>query len=392
MRKLICLGALTLAASANGAASVLPNAAGAALIEDGFAADNRGLYKQALEKFKAAALADPQASLPVAVIAQFYARLGERQPADALQLRQQARAQAERALKIEPDDRLAHEVLRALDELTPTALHKANAAAANLVEQADQYFDQGKFADAAKKYEAAAQADPLLSTAWTNAGDCYLNLRNYPEAEQRLRKGAAIEATNSYAWRALADLLLAQRRAQEALDAMLSAVAAQPGDGANWDKLAEAGAPNGIVLKSLRLIPKASASPDPVSGKFKIHYSVDAGIEDMGFWGVIAGFEGLRLQNKGEPARINWLSPFKRALAMWDGALRGSEQRALATQRDKPADQTWLTLRTLQNANQLEPGLLLLAFKESYRPELEAWTKANPEGVKRFIQTYGLRP
>lgn len=391
MRKLLCLAALALA-SANGAASVLPNAAGAALIEEGFVADNKGLYKQAMEKFKAAALADPQASLPVSVIAQFYFRLGERKQADAPQLRQQARVQAERALAIESGDRLAHEVLRALDELTPPALHSANAAAATLVEQANLYFDQGKFADAAKKYEAAAQADPLLSTAWTNAGDCYLNLRDFPQAEQRFRQGAALEAINSYAWQALADVLVRQWRPQEAFDAMLSAVAAQPGDGANWDKLAEVAAHQAIVLKSLRWIPKASAAPDPAGGKFKIHYTVDAGLADVGFWGVIAGFDGLRLQNKGEPALINARPPFKRALAIWGGALRTPSQRALINLRTTPSDQTWLTLQTLQDANQLEPALLLLAFKESYRSELEAWTKANPDGVKNFIKTYGLRP
>jgi hypothetical protein len=41
---------------------------------------------------------------------------------------------------------------------------------------------------------------------------------------------------------------------------------------------------------------------------------------------------------------------------------------------------------------QLEPAILILMFRQSYRPALEAWGAAHPRGVKEFIDRYGLRP
>jgi hypothetical protein len=46
----------------------------------------------------------------------------------------------------------------------------------------------------------------------------------------------------------------------------------------------------------------------------------------------------------------------------------------------------------LARADQLETALLLLEYKESYRAEFEAWKKAHPDGIRKFIDTYALQP
>jgi len=55
-------------------------------------------------------------------------------------------------------------------------------------------------------------------------------------------------------------------------------------------------------------------------------------------------------------------------------------------------DTALLTLRKLADAGQLEAALLLLQYKDDYRPELEAWKTAHPEGVRKFINVYHLMP
>jgi hypothetical protein len=33
-----------------------------------------------------------------------------------------------------------------------------------------------------------------------------------------------------------------------------------------------------------------------------------------------------------------------------------------------------------------------LVYKESYRPALEKWLAANPQGINRFVTRYELKP
>ena len=46
----------------------------------------------------------------------------------------------------------------------------------------------------------------------------------------------------------------------------------------------------------------------------------------------------------------------------------------------------------LNQAGQLEAALLLLTYRESYRAEWEAWKRDHPQGLRKFVDTYGLQP
>ena len=39
-----------------------------------------------------------------------------------------------------------------------------------------------------------------------------------------------------------------------------------------------------------------------------------------------------------------------------------------------------------------KPALLLLQFKPAYRPDLEAWKTAHPQGVRQFVNTAHVMP
>jgi hypothetical protein len=87
----------------------------------------------------------------------------------------------------------------------------------------------------------------------------------------------------------------------------------------------------------------------------------------------------------------NKLSPFQIELTAWQQAMRAFDD--LAARRGVAlADPALLRMQKLYAAGQLEPALLLLQFREAYRPELEAWKTAHPNGVRQFIDTQRLMP
>ncbi|MEO7497558.1 MAG: hypothetical protein ABIT83_10565, partial [Massilia sp.] len=181
---------------------------------------------------------------------------------------------------------------------------------------------------------------------------------------------------------------------QAAIDALIQGIAAQPSQLPNWDKLAIAGARNGMPLKRLGLVRKASATVDPASGKPTINLDPSAvkNKQDGALWLMIGMSDMLRLTDaataaKGQPDA----SPFQRELASWRDAFKTSAELE-AKSGELLVDPALATMQMLYRENQLEAGLLLLAYKESWRPDLEAWKKANPDGVQRFIKSYGLRP
>ena len=71
-------------------------------------------------------------------------------------------------------------------------------------------------------------------------------------------------------------------------------------------------------------------------------------------------------------------------------------QRALVVLAElkEPAgvDPAILKLKSIADAGQLEPALLLLTYRESYRAELEAWKQRNPNGVRQFVERFALKP
>ncbi|MBB5606278.1 MULTISPECIES: hypothetical protein [unclassified Janthinobacterium] len=71
-------------------------------------------------------------------------------------------------------------------------------------------------------------------------------------------------------------------------------------------------------------------------------------------------------------------------------ASQGLAARAIALDANDPLAQE--VMRKLADAGQLETALLMLQYKEAYRPELEAWKTAHPDGVRKFINVYHLMP
>lgn len=374
------------------------NDAAAALVKQGDMQLSQRKPGEALRSFEAAVKADATSSVPLSRLANAIYVLSIVQP-DAEkknQWRAQSEAVARQALKLEPRDPIAQEVLRMLSEEKPAPLHVPTEQASNLKREAEQLFIAGKLDEAREKYLQAAQADPLYSTAWIYAGDCYFAQKKYAEAEELFRKGVTIEPLNSQGWRFLFDALAYQGKRAAAEEALFNGIAAQPSQMPNWGKLAHMRAAAGTPLKPLGLVRKVGVTLEPATGKPSVQldstFSGGPGEQktaDGGAWLMLGMREAaIRVKNREDNIAS---TPFAIELASWEGAMKAASEIE-AKGGEALTDPGLIAMQTLAKADQLEAGLLILRYKESYRPEFEAWKKAHPNGIRKFVDTWGLQP
>jgi tetratricopeptide (TPR) repeat protein len=390
----LSLALLCCAASVSAQAPI--NEAASALTQEGDKLMTQRKYADAVRSYYAAGKADPASSQPPSRLASLIYTLSVAADADKkAAMRAQAEGLAQQALKLEPRDPIAQEVLRLLAEEKPAPLHAPTPEAARLSSDAEQLFVAGKFDEAREKYMLAAKADPLYSAPWIYAGDCYYAQKKWPEAEEMFRKGVTIEPLNGQGWRFLADALAAQGKRAAAEEALLNGIAAQPSQMPSWGKLASFRAAAGTPLTPLGLVRKASATVDQASGKATVRLDpafsdpAEQKKPDGAVW-LMVGMSEANIRSKDLQDKTT-TTPFAMELAVWQGAMKVADELA-ANDGGALTDPGLIAMQSLAKADQLEAGLLILRYKESYRPEFEAWKKAHPNGIRKFVDTWGLQP
>lgn len=361
------------------------------LVQAGHALEGQGKYQEALDKYKLAEQADRKASIPVSLAAGLLYKLSTATPAPKnIELRDMARAGADHALGLDAGDPVAQEVLRMLDDNGPSPLRTPNAAAAKLLAEGEALFLQGKLMPAREKYEAATVADPASSGAWVGAADTYFLQKDWPRAAELFRKATEVEPHNAQAWRFLSDALLQQGQHAQAEAVLYSSLEADPSQRPTWGKLGLHRARAGMPLKALALRRGVRVVPD-ANGKLGLEIDKatadQAQTPDYAFRIALGAAE---IQQRGENT-AGTRSPFEIELQSWKTALKVVAE-AHAGGAPDIADPALITLRKLDQEGQLEPALLILLFRQAYRPALDAWVRANPGGVKHFIDRYGLQP
>jgi len=372
-------------------AAIIGNAASQALVAEGDALGAHGKFQAAVDKYSAAAKADPAASAPLSALAALLYRLSTgAAPEGVPKLRQQSEGMAQAALDIDGKDPVALEVQRMLADAKGPPLHQANPEAAALLEAGEVLFAQRQHAQALEKYLKAAQADPATSTPLMFAGDCYYVQEKWAEAEQLFAQAVRLEPLNAQAWRYLADALGQQGKLSAAEAALLSGIAAQPSQLPTWTKLASLRAQQGAPLQPLQLVRKARSRIDTATGKGVVE--VESGgpqSPDMTVWIALAVSEANHMveQHQGKSTE----SAFAMQLAAWADAMRVADGLG-AGEGGELTSPSLKAMRMLAQAGQLEPAILLLQYKEAYRADLERWKAEHPNGVKKFVDMYGLRP
>jgi tetratricopeptide (TPR) repeat protein len=359
------------------------------LIREGHVLKVQGKYKEALDKLEQAASAAPQSALPAASIAALLEELSRLvKPEQVQALREQAYAAARAALRLNPDDPVAQEALRMLANDGPAVLHVPNAAANKAIAEAEIEFTQNHTEQALKKYEEAMRLDPQFSNAWVGAGDCYYMQKDWIRAEEQFRRATEIEPRNSQAWRFLSDALLNQGKVKPAEAALLSAIAADPAQGPNWSKLNYLRANEGLPLKRLQL---KRGSHVAIGADGKASVSLDSEVNkvpessDGSIRLALAVVEANLRSGKTEK------TPYEIELEAWQTAMTIADEMKAGSGKSM-SDPALLQMRAFARDGQLEPAILLLLYKESYRPALEKWLAANPQGINGFVTRYGLQP
>jgi tetratricopeptide (TPR) repeat protein len=254
--------------------------------------------------------------------------------------------------------------------------------------EAEAQFAQRRFPEALAKYEAAMKADPKYSGAWVGAADSYFMQKDWAHAETLFRRATEIEPRNSQAWRYLADTYFNQGKFDAAEAALLSAIAADPSQQPNWIKLATVRQQQGLPLRQLGL-KRAARVVAKEDGTYIVNMDAppDNKVDtpDFGVHLMLGGIEANKRQaKKGE-------TPYEIELAAWRGALKVADELKANTGKEL-GDPALRQIQALAREGQLEPAILILMFRQSYRPALDAWMAAHPGGVKVFIDRFGLRP
>lgn len=371
-------------------ADILGNTDAQRLVKEGQALASQGKYEDAFAKFKEASLASPEASSPYAAVAFTLLSLvaGDNRP-EAGKQRAEAAGWAQKALSLDSSDPLANEVMRALDDEGEPPLHQASAHGNAVFKEGETLFHQGKYEEARAKYREAQRIDPAFSPAFVMEGDSYFVEKNWGAAEFLFQRAAEIEPLNAQAWRFLADARSRLKNYEGTVHAAIRAVAAMPSQKGNWDRIDELRKVGGKPLTSLNLQRRVRASRggDGVAVEVAKMFNSDKSREsaDYAVWLTFAMLEALDGQDSSKG------SPFERTYGAWKAAL----EVAAEMERDQQLKLTLpdlLILRKLDQQGALKAGILLLMYREAYRPELEAWKAANPDGVRDFITTFELKP
>jgi tetratricopeptide (TPR) repeat protein len=225
------------------------------------------------------------------------------------------------------------------------------------------------------------------------AGDCDFTRKDFAQAATLFRKAVQIDPLDEKGWRYLADALLSLGKLAEAREALVAGISAFPRYLPTWSSLADLPGP-GPAWKSLGLKPKAKAVKDLKTGKFTVVLDQDLlkgrdkDAADTAVWLAFAMTQVVKetKEKAGEPIS----SPFKAMLEAWTTTLKVAED--LVKGGHRLTDPVLLQMQAFRKAGDLEPCLLLLAFKGSYRDDFEAWKKAHPTGVRTFLETYRIKP
>ena len=362
----------------------------ASLLAEGRALTVQGRLPDALAKYQAAAAAAPKASAPLSAAAHMFLSAADpAKPEQAAVLRKQADGLARSALKLKPDDPLAQEVLRVLLDATPSPLRRPNAAAAAVQTEAELRFARHDYAGALAQYQRIMELDPQYSYAWVGAGDCWYMQHEWAKAEAMFRRATDIEPRNGQAWRFLSDALVEQGRLADGEAALVAGIAADPAQLPSWNKLAGLRAHAGRPLTALALRRGGGVT---IGADGKATVSVDADLQNTS--GTPDSAVRLALSLAEANARTakdaSTRSPFDIELQAWQLALEVAGETNAAGK--KLSDPALLVMQALRRDGQLEPAIFVLLYKEAYRPDYERWLAAHPDGVRTFIDRYGLRP
>ena len=368
------------------------------MVKAGYELLSQGKFNEAAAKFQEGMKADPASSFPVSALSKlFFEASKATDAAHQSEYRGKAVDLAHQALDKNDLDFIASEVLLNADGGSTESAHQPKPEAAEPFNQAETAYRTQKWDEAIAGYQKALAADPAFTDAALYQGDVYFNQKQYAKAEPWFRKATQMEPRYARAWRFLADCQGDQGHMDDALMTDLSAIAAQPDDYTAWGRLRQIYAMQDKPALVRFLWPRVAASQviKDASGKSNINVPSSSLASDTPEGSSEAAYSlmiGMVQVNDASPeTKERPRSPLEREALAWKAAMEVYES-TLNEKKASPKDATWAQLLAFHKADQLKEALMVLGFREAYRPDFEAWKAANPRGVQVFIEQWHLRP
>ena len=388
---LIMLSALTLAAQGPFDGKSGP------MVKAGYELLGKGQFNEAAIKFQEAIKADPKASFPLSGLAKLFYEASQHTDASRqAEYRGKAVDLAHDALDLNDLDFIASEVLLNADGGSMGSSYRPKPEAQEAFNAAETAFQGQKWDEAANGYQKALSLDPAYTDAALYLGDTYFSQKQYDKAEPWFRKATEMEPRYARAWRFLTDCYGDLGRTDDAMAADFGAIAAQPNDYTAWGRLRQVyeGQRKVALVRFHWPIVEGSRVTRDASGKSQISVpqsvlgdSPEAGAEAA--YSLMTGMTQVSDQMPENSKKKR--SPFEREALAWKAAMEVYD-KTLVEKKAAPKDATWAQLLSFYKADQLEPALAILQFREAYRPDFEAWKAAHPKGVQAFIEQWHLRP
>ncbi|HET9623404.1 MAG TPA: tetratricopeptide repeat protein [Kofleriaceae bacterium] len=302
-----------------------------------------------------------------------------------------ARALAREALRLDANEDRALVVLSRIAQLrqgvndqVPPAVHQAMLAAGPA-------FSAGRFDEARRLYEQIARDAPTCAEPVKRAGNCCYAARDYAGAVPWFQRAIELAPADPQTHYFLADAYFALGEHAHALRAALAAVAVNPAYLRAWRVAYAVYRTRRVPLTPLALDPQVRFVRDAAgASKIEVQPRV-SGVAEASAW-FLYGVH--KTQNVGAPRADDRRSPFAREVdgyrAAADHALRADD--ATPQELASPGMAALRKLAELDRHGDLATAVLLLAFDEAYRPELETWRRAHPDGVAAFVERHRLLP
>ena len=247
------------------------------------------------------------------------------------------------------------------------------------MEEGETLFTARDFSGARKHYARAFAMDPKYAQAVLFVGDTYYAEGKHAAAEPHFRRATEIAPSYALGWRFLFDAQMGQDKLKDAQVSVLGALAARPSEQQNWLRLSRLYNVWGQPLTKFSMIKAVSVQGATLTMEKDLPAA-----ENMAWLAYGFGLSTFDAKNeKGDNDAQG--SPFLRELFAWNAAM---EVIAKTKYKDKIKDPALLQMASFHKAGKLKQAILLLLYREAFRSDFEAWKKAEPDGIKRFVDTF----
>ncbi|WP_243287973.1 tetratricopeptide repeat protein [Geothrix terrae] len=357
-----------------------------------------GKVDAALAQLDEAIARDPKDIQPFWIKAQVHRELAKQTKGWASAWHKEcAEESAESLLDLGPDRNAISQAMSFLQHLRDDERPvppEPTAAALKAFDEGEAAFGKEDWTSARTGYAKALKESPAFAKAALYLGDTWFAEKRMEEAIPWFRRAAELDPSDPRAWRFLADAETALGRKKEAEATMIAAIRVFPANRASWQPLSWRRTSEGRPMARLAFKPGVVVGWDR-NGKQTISLASSEDPQATAIWLVLASAVLDTITVSGDTAGSGDLpelkTRFQQERFYWNLALKAYRE-ACAQAKTEPRDRILKQFLAFQQEGQLDAALFLLRYREAFRPDYEAWVKANPGAIERFINRYNLRP